>query len=124
MPHTLAAQGIIAHNLPVIPYLMSCYDTLDDPEFAPEHGELLHHRSALELVRDQLSDAQCLELEQIDKHWRDNAALFNHAFKPQHACLDRTTALAGYITDPTGRPPTLPTNHWWWHPIDKTENTK
>jgi len=101
----------------IIPYVMPCYNTLDDPEFAEDRGDLLAQRSALELVRDQLSDTQCLDLEEIDQHWRDNAALFNAAFEDQHGGASRETALAGLVKDPTGQAPAVPDTHWWWHPI-------
>jgi hypothetical protein len=117
MEYFLIATGVIENDLTITDYVMPCYDTLDDPEFAEDHADLLAQRSALEFVRDQLSDAQCLELEAIDEHWRENAADFNAAFARQHAETNRETALRGLVSDPTDQAPTVPADHWWWHTI-------
>jgi hypothetical protein len=117
MEYFLTAIGVIEHDLAITEYVMPCYNTLDDPEFAEDRGDLLAQRSALELVRDQLSDAQCLDLEEIDAHWRENSADFNAAFARQHADTNKETALRGLVSDPTGHAPAIPDGHWWWHPI-------
>lgn len=117
MEYFLTAQGVVENDLAIIEYVMPCYNTLDDPEFAQEREELLQHRSVLELVRDQLSDTQCLVLEEIDDHWRANADLFNHAFARHHALADHRGVLRDYVTDATGNAPDMPADHWWWRPI-------
>lgn len=117
MEYFLTAQGVIDNDLGIIEYVMPCYNTLDDPEFSQERKELLQHRSALELVRDQLSDAQCLEMTQIDDYWRSNPDLFNRAFARHHGLASHHGVLRGYVSDGTGNAPDLPGVHWWWRPI-------
>lgn len=123
MDYFLTACGIIDDDLSITVYLMPCFDTLDDPEFDEDRDELLQHRSALELVRDQLSDAQRAELDEIDRHWRADPHLFNLAFAKDHALaadpdrLDWVTALCGYVADATGHAPEVPASHWWWNPL-------
>jgi len=75
-------------------------------------------RSALELVRDQLSKAEIAELNKVDAVWKDTPKQFNAFFSNEHACHDRTTELDGWLVDTeTKAPPPIPKDHWWWWPI-------
>ncbi|MGB1234158.1 MAG: hypothetical protein ACPG5U_00330 [Planktomarina sp.] len=118
MKNILIAQGVIEHDLTLIEYVMPCYNTLDDPEFDQDRDDILHNRSAMELVRDQLSDNQILDLEEIDDYWRGNPELFNRAFAQQHATHDPRNDLLGYVSDAKGDVPAVPKSHWWWRPIN------
>lgn len=102
----------------IIMYGMQCYDTLDDDDFEWDRDHLLHRRSALEFIRDRLSDAQRAELDQIDAHWRAHAKAFNRAFANEHFRHKPKTVLTGFVTDEAGRVPPVPADHWWWHPIE------
>ena len=100
---------------------LSCFDTLGDPDFDMDRDFLLHRRSALELVRDQLSDAQRAELDQVDAHWRENAEAFNADFALDHNQEELETALEGFVQDGRGETPRVPQTHWWWRPIEVRE---
>lgn len=118
MAYTLHAQGIIYRNLSLFEGGgLSCYDTLDDPDFYYDRDFLLHYRSALEFVRDQLSASQLAELDAVDAHWRAHAALFNRAFGIQHGRGNHKNALQGFVQDEGGKAPEIPADHWWWQPL-------
>lgn len=97
-----------------------CYDTIGDPAFDYDRDECLHERSAYELIRDQLTDAQRAELDQVDAYWRANPAAFNAAFQAWHWYADRDTELTGFVEDADGKVPPIPASHWWWTPIEET----
>lgn len=97
---------------------LSCYDTIGDPDYDADRDELLHQRSAFELVRDQLTETQRAELDQVDAHWQSNPEAFNADFAIFHFQEDRATALAGFTEDDRGNVPEIPRDHWWWKPIE------
>lgn len=119
MAFRLSAHALSEPDYSLIEVRLACYDTLDDDDFELDRDELLRNRSAFELVRDQLSDAQRAELDKVDAHWRANAVAFNRAFETEHHQHDPKTALAGFITDAAGNIPEIPRSHWWWRPIDQ-----
>lgn len=121
MAFRLKNHSVVEHDLPLIEYGLASYDTLDDPKFDLDWDGLLQRRSALELVRDQLSDAQRAQLDMVDTHWQANAAAFNRAFGVEHHQHRRETALAGFVTDDKGEVPPIPRGHWWWRPIGVNE---
>lgn len=93
------------------------YDVIvEDPE-SYALDEILHERSAYECVRDQLTDAQQAELDQVDQYWLAHPDAFNTAFKRLHAFEDRRTALKSWVIDSNGDAPVIPKTHWWWRPI-------
>lgn len=96
---------------------LNCFDTLGDDSFSHDRSGMLAERSAFEMVRDQLDDAQRAELDMIDDFWRTNADAFNRDFRLQQAFLDRTTILSGMVVDAKGKVPEIPRSHWWWWPI-------
>lgn len=118
MAYHLAGNAVIAPDHSIIEIWLACYDTLDDDDFEWDRDELLRNRSAFELVRESLSDAQRAELDTVDAHWRANAAAFNRAFGTEHHQHDRKTALTGFVTDARGKVPAVPADHWWWKPIE------
>lgn len=87
----------------------------DDSEY--DLYETLEERSAFELVREQLTDEQRAELNQVDSYWRAHPERFNIAFGVQHNQIDRRVALEGYVEDADGNTPPIPRSHWWWWPI-------
>jgi len=97
---------------------LACYDTLGDPGWDYDRDELLHERSAYELVRDQLTLEQQAELDQVDAHWRANAKEFNGDFALWHHQEDKRAALAGFVEDGDGDVPPIPRSHWWWRPLE------
>lgn len=96
---------------------LNCFDTLGEDSFSHDRSGMLAERSAFEMVRDQLDDAQRAELDRIDAFWRENAEAFNRDFRMQQAFLDKKTVLAGMVEDDKGRTPEIPRSHWWWWPI-------
>lgn len=110
---------LIELDVAIIETKLNCYDTLDDDDFEWDRDFHLHNRSALELVRDQLSDAQRGELDNVDAHWQANAKAFNRAFATEHHQHRRATALAGFVEDGSGKTPPIPRTHWWWQPIEE-----
>lgn len=97
---------------------LNSYDRLGDPHFDMDRDDFLHQRSALELVRDQMTGAQRAELDQVDAYLRAHAAQFNKDFARIHAFTDRKTALRTWIADADGNTPAIPRSHWWWWPIE------
>ena len=118
MVFRLVAQGKIDRAVSLLETSMSCFDTIDDPDFYYDRDEILQNRSAFELVREQLTDTQRAELDQIDTHWRANPADFNSAFKAEHAWHNTKTALKGFVLDEHGKTPEIPADHWWWNPLE------
>ncbi len=121
MAYRLAAQGTIDRKVPLILGDLCCYDTLSDDDFEWDRDELLRVRSALELVREQLTDDQRAELDKVDAHWRENAKAFNRAFEVEHHRHNPKAILKGFVTDDRGKVPAVPADHWWWKPIEVTE---
>ena len=119
MAYRISAQGVIDKGLSIIEVELACYDTLEDDDFQWDRDHLLHNRSAYELVRDQLSDAQRAELDKVDAHWQANPQAFNRAFGVEHHQHRRDTALAGFVEDDAGDVPPIPRGHWWWRPIER-----
>ncbi len=98
---------------------LGCYDTLGDADMSWGRDATLHERSAYELVRDQLDDAQRAELDLVDAYWRANAAAFNEDFAAFHFHENKKTALTGFVEDENGEVPPIPRSHWWWRPIEE-----
>lgn len=96
---------------------LNCFDTLGNDSFDHDRDGMLAERSAFELVRDQLDDAQRAELDQVDAFWRENAEAFNKDFAMQRAFLNKKTVLAGLVEDDKGNVPEIPRSHWWWWPL-------
>lgn len=97
------------------------WDTIGDPDFDPGIGgrdDLLEDRSKLEFVREQLTDAQRAELDQVDKHWKANAKAFNEDFKMFHGARARREAMDGLVEGEDGKVPSIPEAHWWWWPLE------
>ena len=111
-------HAIIATGVSIKDRVLSCYDTIGDPDFDLSRDELLHIRSALELARDQLTANQQAELNEIDAYWRANAAAFNADFGVFHFQENKQTALRGFIVDAHGDTPPIPRGHWWWKPLE------
>lgn len=109
---------LIPDNGSIIETRLNCYDTLDDDDFEWDRDHHLHERSALELVRDQLSDDQRAELDKVDGHWKANAEAFNRAFAVIHHQHDHKMALAGFVFDENGVAPAIPQGHWWWRSVE------
>lgn len=97
--------------------MLACYSRIGDPDFDWELDHLLHNRSALEFVRDRLSDAQRAEIAEVDAHWRANADAFNTCFAAEHTAR-RADKLDGFVEDQDGNTPAVPRDHWWWRPIE------
>lgn len=96
---------------------LGCYDTIGDPHFDRDRDETLHERSACEFIREQFTDEQRAELDQIDAYWRANAKKFNDDFAVMHIRGNRATELEGFVEDENGATPVIPRTHWWWWPI-------
>lgn len=96
---------------------LNSFRRLGDPYHDMDRDDFLHHRSALEFVREQMTDAQRAELDHVDDHLRQNADVFNSDFALIHAYIDKTTALDGWVVDADGNTPAIPRSHWWWWPI-------
>lgn len=112
---------LIVDNLSIIETALSTYSTLGDPNFDMDRDELLAERSALELVRDQLSLAQQAELDLVDQYWRDHAAQFNLDFARLHVRKGVKSELEGFVYGVSGDTPAIPRAHWWWWPIEAAE---
>lgn len=112
----------IEDNVSITGSVINCYDTIGDDTFDMCRDYDLHNRSALELVRDQLSAAQRDELDRIDAFWRANAAAFNADFAVLHTHADRENELAGFVEDEKGQVPAIPASHWWWRPIEEEQS--
>lgn len=98
--------------------MLGCYDTITDPDYEYDRDETLHERSACELIREQLTEAQRAELDQIDAFWKAHPEAFNQAFAVFHHQEDKAVALAGFIEDQRGDVPPVPRSHWWWRPVE------
>jgi hypothetical protein len=122
MAYTLGnGNKTVEWGVSLIDGALSGYTRLDDPDFDWEMDELLRNRSALELVRDRLSEAQVAELEMVDIYWRAKREAFNACFSADHARRSRMS-LAGFVEDENGDTPDIPRDHWWWRPIEKMPN--
>lgn len=97
--------------------MFGCYDTIGDPDFDLDRDETLHGRSVYEFIRDQLTDEQRAELDQVDAFWRARPAAFNKDFAAWHYRANRAAELAGFVEDDEGRTPEIPRSHWWWWPL-------
>ncbi len=111
----------VRHDVPLIDIGLQAYDTLADDSFDLNRDGLLEQRSAYELVRDQLSDAQRAELDLVDTHWRANATAFNRAFAVMHGQKSLASELKGRVEDDAGKIPAIPRSHWWWWPLTEGE---
>lgn len=100
---------------------LNCFDTLGNDSFDHDRDGMLAERSAFEMVRDQLDDAQRAELDMIDDFWRANADAFNRDFRMQQVLIDKKTVLTGMVEDDAGNTPEIPRSHWWWWPIKDAE---
>lgn len=119
MAFRIRKQWIIDADLSIIEHGLPCYDTIADPAFDLDRDGYLETRSAFELVRDQLSAEQVLELDTIDAFWRAHTEAFNSAFGTMHNQSDRDTELSGHVQDTRGDVPSIPRSHWWWRPIEE-----
>lgn len=111
--HAIIATGAWIKNR-----VLSCYDTIDDPDFDLSRDEVLRIRSALELARDQLTPDQQAELDEIDAYWRANAEAFNADFGVFHFQGDKRAALKGFIEYDHGQAPPILRGRWYWRPIE------
>ena len=118
MAYRIKHQDVIDGRLSLIRSDLVCYDRIDDDECYFDRDELLYNRSALELVREQLSDDQRTELDQVDAYWKSNAKAFNRAFAVEHHQVRRKTALEGWAWGDDGGIPEIPADHWWWRPLN------
>lgn len=114
----IGLERLVENNSTLLTGALGCFDTLGDASFDLDRDETLHERSSYELVREQLTADQIAELEQIDVHWRANAAAFNADFAVFHFQEDKEAALRGFVQDERGDTPAIPRGHWWWRPID------
>ncbi|MFV0409454.1 MAG: hypothetical protein ACK5LJ_07070 [Paracoccus sp. (in: a-proteobacteria)] len=115
----IADADVIQDGTSLLEYApLNCFDTLGDDGFDEDRAGMLAQRSAFELVRDQLSNDQRAELDQVDAFWRENAEAFNADFALDQAYLDRKTVLAGLIREGKRDVPEVPAAHWWWSPLD------
>lgn len=110
---------MVGENQSLLEGMFGCYDTIGDPTFDLDRDECLHERSAYELVRDQLTDAQRAELDKVDAYWKAHPKDFNADFAVFHFQEDKTTALTGIVEDENGDVPPIPRGHWWWRPIEE-----
>ena len=115
-------HAIIATGASIKNRVLSCYDTIGDPDFDMSRDEMLHIRSALELARDQLTLDQQAELDGIDAYWRANAKDFNADFGVFHFQEDKHAALKGFIEDEHGEAPPIPRSQWWWKEVEHSSN--
>ena len=117
MTYTLVSSEIdLTGKLPT-EEVLSCFDTIGDFGFTFDCDFLLHERSAMEFVRDQLDDRQRADLDRIDAYWRAHIKTFNEDFAMIHARKDVATELDGFVEDSQGRAPAIPRSHWWFWPI-------
>lgn len=102
---------------------LGCYDTITDTEddWQWDRDQTLHNRSKYEFIREQLTDAQRTELDQVDSFWRAHPKEFNEAFGIFHYQSNKKTALTGFVEDENGETPAIPASHWWWRPIEEKE---
>jgi hypothetical protein len=114
-------DGVVRKGGSVIDRYLPCYDTLNDAIFYVEWDDLLLYRSALEFVREQLSDAQRGELDTVDAHWRSQPDAFNSAFAAKHATHAASDAMRAWVQDENGDTPIIPRSHWWWRAITEAE---
>ncbi len=99
---------------------LGCYDMIGEPDMSHDLDFTLHERSKFEFVREQLTDAQRAELDQVDAFWRANPEAFNNEFKRLHAFENKKTAMEGMgVFDDQGRVPEIPRSHWWFWPIEE-----
>ena len=101
------------------------WNTIGEPDFEPGHGSwefLLHERSGLEFIRDQLTEPQRRELDQVDAYWKKNASTFNEIFRLYHGRKGKPypnrAELEGWVEDEEGKAPSIPSEHWWWWPVE------
>lgn len=98
-------------------YFLGFYDVIGDPTYDEDWPYAIHHRSALELIRDRLTDSQRAQLGEIDAFWRSKPEVFNKAFGVFHH-QPRARSLDGFVQDETGKVPDIPADHWWWNPLE------
>lgn len=118
MAYRIKHQDVIDRNLALIRSDLVCYDRIADDECYFDRDELLYNRSALELVREQLSDDQRAELDVVDGFWRASPADFDRAFAIEHHQVNHKTALQGWVWTADGSTPEIPADHWWWWPLE------
>lgn len=111
----MIGDSVIKRGVSVIDRYLPAYDTLNDPDFYIEWDDLLHYRSALEFVRDQMNADQLAELAKVDAHWQADAAAFNHAFASKHRQPKPT--MRGWVSNGGDTAPVIPSSHWWWRPL-------
>lgn len=78
---------------------------------------LLPARTALELIRDQLTADQVAVLDRWDCWVKDHPEAFNAFFAAEHYRFkpeDRRAACGGFVFDEAGETPPVPPEHWWW----------
>jgi len=99
------------------------YDVIGDEnvDWSEDIAEVLHARSALELVRDQYPAERMAILDEADAFWRARPKAFNHDFRYQHARKKVGEELEGWVIDDEGHTPRIPLTHWWWWPLEDSE---
>ncbi|GAB6051175.1 hypothetical protein JCM16106_20310 [Hydrogenophilus islandicus] len=106
---------------------LSWYDFVDEANlnaynewgWAVVDEEVLKARSALELLRNRISDDHRALLDAADRQWRAHPAAFDAMFRVAIAKADLATTLAEWVRDEEGRPVPVPPSHWWWRTSDK-----
>lgn len=113
----ISGRKAVENGTSVIESGLAFYDALE-PEYRFDRDEHLQMRSAYEFLRDDLNDAQRAELDKIDTYWKANASEFNSAFATFHFQSNRKTVLNHFVNDDDGDPVEVPSDHWWWHPLE------
>jgi hypothetical protein len=98
-------------------YFLGFYDLIGDDLYSHDWEWAIHQRSALEFIRDRLTDVQRAQLDEIDAFWRARPAVFNKAFGVFHHRPSART-LKGFVQDEDGKVPEIPADHWWWNPLE------
>lgn len=98
-------------------WFLGFYDVIHDDTYDEDWPWAIHHRSALELIRDKLTDAQRAQLDEIDAYWKARPEVFNKAFAYFHH-QKRERNLSGFVRYEDGTIPEIPASHWWWSPLE------
>jgi len=95
------------------------HDVIGDEnvDWSEDIAEVLHARSALELVRDQYPAERMAILDEADAFWRARPQAFNHDFRLFHGRKHVCEELEDWVVDEKGEFPCIPRSHWWWWPL-------
>ncbi|SFF27417.1 hypothetical protein SAMN04488120_101325 [Fontimonas thermophila] len=86
----------------------------DDWAWAVVDHEVLLARSALELLRDRLSERALAMMAAADAQWRAHPKAFDHMFRRAIDWARPDDILTDWVRDETGATPPIPPSHWWW----------